>query len=580
MAQASRLLERAAEQANSPRGRAEQLLLEALVARAAGHCRAELVSAALRACTEVDDDELVREALVLASRAARERGALEEASNHLRAASKARDRIVEGLSPALAQRYLARAELVELAALEAAERAGSPASASPLVRELAPEAAKGAAVHATNELGRRREVAPAARGIIGHDPAIRALLGAIRKVGPHDTTVLVHGESGTGKELVAEALHAASARASGPLVKVNCAALVETLLLSELFGHEKGSFTGAAGRRRGRFEAAEGGTLFLDEIGDISPATQVALLRVLQERSFERVGGTTTIRADVRVVCATHRNLKALVERGQFREDLYYRLCGVVLEVPPLRERLGDLGALADNLLSRIAAERGTELRRVSARALAALRQHSWPGNVRELENALRAASLFAEGEELELEDFTDNVESLRQLGVEAPLEAATSLGPALAPSGAVLVASSSFAHSSEPLTGPVTERTSSPGESRAPSGGALRGAPSAAEPSRAPSTLPPAPASVPDAAYASIRSGTSLHDIKRLIERECVARALGDAGGNITRAASLLGMKRPRLSQLVKQYGLAGSGDGEPGDAEAVESVSDAEED
>jgi DNA-binding NtrC family response regulator len=382
---------------------------------------------------------------------------------------------------------------------------------------------------------------------------MRGLAAAIQKVAPHDTTVLVHGESGTGKELVAEAIHAASRRAGGPLVKVNCAALVETLLLSELFGHEKGSFTGAASRRRGRFEAAEGGTLFLDEIGDISPATQVALLRVLQERSFERVGGTTTIRADVRVVCATHRNLRALVERGLFREDLYYRLCGVVLEVPALRERLGDLGELADHLLVRIARERGTELKRVSSRALEALRRHAWPGNVRELENALRAASLFAEGEEIELEDFIDNVESLRSLGTStrSGVSVPPSPGSELAPSSGVGSLASACAHSTHGQSAHGSSASAT--EAQPP-----RGASSSAEGSVG--TM-----SVPEVAYETIRSGTSLHDVKRLIERECVARALSDAGGNITRAATLLGMKRPRLSQLVKQYGL-GQGDADGG--------------
>ena len=211
------------------------------------------------------------------------------------------------------------------------------------------------------------------------------------------STVLIRGESGTGKELVAEALHRASDRAAGPLVTVNCAALVETLLLSELFGHEKGSFTGAFARRRGRFELAEGGTLFLDEIGDISPRTQVALLRVLQERTFERVGGTTAIRANVRIVCATHRDLRAMVERGEFREDLYYRLRGITLEVPALRARIGDLPRISDHLLARIAAERAEPAKTLAPDALELLARHRWPGNVRELENALRVASLFAE---------------------------------------------------------------------------------------------------------------------------------------------------------------------------------------
>src|SRR5262249_20926500 len=227
----------------------------------------------------------------------------------------------------------------------------------------------------------RRAPASALQRMVGSDPSMVALVGAIRKVGQSDATVLVHGESGTGKELVAEALHEASPRRAGPLVKVNCAALVETLLLSELFGHEKGSFTGAAARRRGRFELAEGGTLFLDEIGDISPRTQVALLRVLQERTFERVGGVTPIRANVRIVCATHRDLKAMVARGEFREDLYYRLRGVVLEVPALRQRLTDLPAIAHAILTRIAGERGGAVQRLSPRAIEGLTRHPWPGN-------------------------------------------------------------------------------------------------------------------------------------------------------------------------------------------------------
>src|SRR5258708_5857024 len=187
-----------------------------------------------------------------------------------------------------------------------------------------------------------RALAPR-RELIGDDPTIRGLHLAVRKVARTDSTILIRGESGTGKELVAEAVHRASDRVSGPFVAVNCAALVETLLLSELFGHEKGSFTGAVARRRGRFEMAEGGTLFLDEIGDISARTQVALLRILQDKMFERVGGVTPIRANVRIVCATHRDLSAMVTRGDFREDLYYRLRGVVLEVPPLRLRIADL---------------------------------------------------------------------------------------------------------------------------------------------------------------------------------------------------------------------------------------------
>ena len=283
---------------------------------------------------------------------------------------------------------------------------------------------------------RRRSGGPVPRShaeIVGDDPAIRGLMAAVKKVARSSSTVLIRGESGTGKELVAEAIHRASERASGPLVTVNCAALVETLLLSELFGHEKGAFTGAVARRRGRFEMAEGGTLFLDEIGDISPRTQVALLRVLQERTFERVGGTAPIRADVRIICATHRDLKAMVERGEFREDLYYRLRGITLRgAAASRSGMGDLPRISEHLLARIALERGEAPKTLTADAFELLGRHRWPGNVRELENALRAASLFAEGDSISAVVLAENVDDLRggcpaerRLGVPGALQCA-----------------------------------------------------------------------------------------------------------------------------------------------------------
>jgi transcriptional regulator with GAF, ATPase, and Fis domain len=388
-----------------------------------------------------------------------------------------------------------------------------------------------------------RVTVPASRAdrkIVGRDPSILSLLGAVQKIGPSGATVLVHGESGTGKELIAEAIHTASQRKSGPLVKVNCAALVETLLLSELFGHEKGAFTGAMARRRGRFEMAEGGTLFLDEIGDISPRTQVALLRVLQEKTFERVGGVTPIRANVRVVCATHRDLKAMVARGEFREDLYFRLTGVVLEVPALRQRLSDLPLIAEAILARIGAERATPPKRLDPRAMQGLLQHRWPGNVRELENALRAASLFAEGDAIELGDLVANVDSLRGLPVDG---AAPSVPP---PPPAAPMARSGANGGMLPLAPSGTD----PAAGMSETGGAH------AEPSMNAQGDASDPTEV---AYTHIRLGVSLHDLKRNIERECIQRALTESKGNITRAAALLGMKRPRLSQLVKQYGFGG---------------------
>jgi transcriptional regulator with GAF, ATPase, and Fis domain len=331
--------------------------------------------------------------------------------------------------------------------------------------------------------------------IAGTSAAIAGVLSVIDKVASSDAIVLIRGESGTGKELVAEALHRASERATGPLVSVNCAALVETLLLSELFGHERGAFTGAQARKKGRFELADGGTIFLDEIGDISAKTQVALLRVLQEREFERVGGTQAIRVDVRIVAATHRDLEKMVREGTFREDLYYRLRGVTVEMPPVRKRIEDMPILPERLLGRIAMERNEPAKRISAEALELLASHRWPGNVRELENVLRSATLFAETDELTVDDLA------------------------------------AFAESFVPREEIVPRRV----EARSPS-----------------------EAPIESLVYNEVRAGsTSLFDMKKRLERECIVRALTESNGNITRAAALLGMKRPRLSQLVKEYEL-----------------------
>ena len=234
--------------------------------------------------------------------------------------------------------------------------------------------------------------------LIGSGPAMQRVFETIQKVAETDLTVLVRGESGTGKELVAQAIHQRSPRRDRPFVAVNCAAISAELVESELFGHEKGAFTGADARREGRFEAASGGTIFLDEIGDMAPATQAKVLRVLQERSFERVGGTRPIDVDVRVVAATHRDLEAAVRDGRFREDLYYRLRVVELDLPPLRERSQDVPALALRFLEQVNERLGREKQRIGEAALAALVRHPWPGNVRELRNAIEGAAVLAAG--------------------------------------------------------------------------------------------------------------------------------------------------------------------------------------
>ncbi|HEY6460610.1 MAG TPA: sigma 54-interacting transcriptional regulator, partial [Polyangiaceae bacterium] len=356
------------------------------------------------------------------------------------------------------------------------------------------------------------------------DPAVRGLLAAIRKVARSSSTVLVRGESGTGKELVAEAIHRASDRANGPLVTVNCAALVETLLLSELFGHEKGAFTGAIARRRGRFELAEGGTLFLDEIGDISGRTQVALLRVLQERTFERVGGTTPIRANVRVICATHRDLRSMVERGEFREDLYYRLRGITLEVPALRTRMGDLPRISDHLLGRIASERGEPTKELSPDALELLGRHRWPGNVRELENALRAASLFADGNLITAATLAENVDDLR----DAALHASRSRVLGAASHGSDNGHGSGHGHGHEDETS--SDASVGAGHAGIGAGAGAGDDDGAGDGDRASGPLPNGEANATAVAYLQVRGGTtSLPDIKRQIERDCIARALAE---------------------------------------------------
>jgi DNA-binding NtrC family response regulator/tetratricopeptide (TPR) repeat protein len=339
--------------------------------------------------------------------------------------------------------------------------------------------------------------------IIGRHPKLLQVLGLIDKVAPYDSQVLIRGESGTGKELIADAIHFHSTRRDRAFVKVNCGALVESLLLSELFGHERGAFTGALQRKKGRFEAADGGTIFLDEIGDISPKTQVALLRVLQERIFERVGGTSPVKVDVRIICATNRNLEQMVARGEFREDLYYRLKGIQIELPPLRERIEDIGLLAQAVLDRVAAERGHTPKSLSSEALALLRQYTWPGNIRELENVLRSVSLFCDEDVLVPRDFADYTEVFS--------------GQSTLPSKDSLEINA------------VNQQAGDPSRIR-----------------------------VSSAWTRLADEKLSLKELKTRIEVECITEALIQTGGNITKAAEKLGMKRPRLSQLIKEHGIA----------------------
>src|SRR5262245_33839409 len=234
--------------------------------------------------------------------------------------------------------------------------------------------------------------------IVGGSAAVREVLRKARQVAPTDSTVLVLGETGTGKELIARAVHNASRRKDKPLIKLNCSALPTGLVESELFGHEKGAFTGATEKRTGRFELADGGTIFLDEVGDLPPEVQVKLLRVLQEREFERVGGTKTIRVDVRVIAATNRDLGQAVAAGTFRQDLFYRLNVFPVQLPPLRERTDDIPLLVHYFLGRYAAKVGRAISRVAPEAMQRLVAYPWPGNVRELENVIERAVILSPG--------------------------------------------------------------------------------------------------------------------------------------------------------------------------------------
>lgn len=247
-------------------------------------------------------------------------------------------------------------------------------------------------------------------GLVGKSPQMLKVYDLIETVSQSDATVLVYGESGTGKEVVANAIHLRSARKAKAFIKVNCAALPETLLETELFGHEKGAFTGALKQRKGRFEIADGGTLFLDEIGDISLSVQVKLLRILQERQFERVGGNETISVDVRLICATQKDLKEEIRKGTFREDLYYRLNVVPILLPPLRERREDVLLLSEHFIKKFSQKMGKEITGLTGEAKALLLKYSFPGNIRELENMLERAIALIKDKTIRAEDLPDEV--------------------------------------------------------------------------------------------------------------------------------------------------------------------------
>ncbi len=325
----------------------------------------------------------------------------------------------------------------------------------------------------------------AAEALTGNDPRIREIIDVIRRISPTDSTVLISGESGTGKERVARAIHAESLRAAEPLIPVNCGAFTETLLESELFGHVRGSFTGAVADKKGLLEVADRGTLFLDEVGEMSPQTQVKLLRALENRSFRPVGGVSDRFVDLRFIAATNRDLQDMVARGTFREDLYYRLNVIPLEVPPLRARKGDIPLLAGQFLAKYAAKVGKPISVIAEGAANWLKDYDWPGNVRELENTIERAVALARTDQLTIDD---------------------------------LAASSPPRGSSLPSAGVASTHASA--------------------------------ADLPE-------TGMDLAEHLANVEKEFIGKALAATGGNLTRAAKLLGMTFRAIRYKVQKYGL-----------------------
>jgi len=378
------------------------------------------------------------------------------------------------------------------------------------------------------------------RMLTGNSPAIRRVGALIRKVAAHDSTVLLLGESGTGKEVAARTIHDVSPRRGRPFVALNCGAIPAELLESELFGHEKGSFTGAITARKGRFEIAEGGTLFLDEIGDMSPTMQVKLLRVLQERVFERVGNHLPIRCNVRIIAATHRNLEEAIGRGAFREDLFHRLNVFPIEMPALRARIDDLPVLVREFIAQNHAEGRGQLQ-LPPHTLAALARHPWSGNVRELANLIERLSIVCAGRCVEITDLPPKYRpadacstALEEICDHPCTDAASAERGApelLAASDAVVLR--------------VLESAGEPPEPQEPTEPALPAAPVI--------TSAAAPVSLP-------ASGLDLRAHLLAIERGLIEQALQRANGTVAHAARLLSLRRTTLVEKLRKLGIAGT--------------------
>jgi len=371
----------------------------------------------------------------------------------------------------------------------------------------------------------------------GDCAAITRIKQLIGQVAAFDTNVLVLGESGTGKEVVARAIHECSPRRGRAFVPINCGAIPAELLESELFGHEKGAFTGALSSRKGRFEIAEGGTVFLDEIGDMNPTMQVKLLRVLQERVYERVGSCVSQRCNVRVIAATHRNLEEAIAQGSFREDLYYRLNVVPIDMPPLRERIEDLPLLIEALMERLAAG-GQPAVQFSPAALAALRAYRWPGNVRELGNLLERMAVQYGGRIVGIAELPARYRPAQWEQSEAA-EAAT-VPIMIASIAAPELLASAFNAALEDGADADTALSATDSESE--------------------SEPPPMDPALADALLAELPPGFDLRAYLESLERRLIERALESAGGTVAHAARLLGLRRTTLVEKLRKYALGSS--------------------
>ena len=371
-------------------------------------------------------------------------------------------------------------------------------------------------------------------GIVGASPVMQDVFKVIGQVTASDVTVMITGESGTGKELVARSIWKHSHRAKGNFIAVNCAAIPDNLIESELFGHEKGSFTGATNQRIGKFELCDRGTIFLDEIGDMALATQTKILRVLQQGEIQRVGGTDTIKVDVRIIAATNKDLEAMVKAKTFREDLYYRLNVVRIKMPPLRERREDIPQIVDFCLQNLVKQKKARVAKVSPEAMAMLARYDWPGNVRELENLVYRAAVIAQGDAILVKDLPPEV--LASAGAATPAPAAGVTAPASAEATPVAVAA--------PVTAPATAL--SPTAAPIASSGLVAGA------------APAAALTVGEALdFIHAELSKEKEPILERLEREMIVRSLKELDGNLARTSERLGMTRATLRKRVEELGL-----------------------